>query len=402
MADIKKVSKKYWKKGQECYYCYITHSDGRREQRKLDPDEDTAEGIRLGLMDQVKKAGRVSLDCTVDRLVQEFLEYARQNNAESTYNWYVHFLASFRDHVGYVLSVRDLGMAHVNSWLAKHYPAKSNPNTRHNAIATVKRMFNWATKEMEYFDRNPVAGLKKPARTHRDTCPTAEQWDKVIAHYKKHPKDPFNDFLAVIRATGCRPQEMRVMEARHLDLQAKVIHLEDGEIPGKKFGRDMIIPETAVEVMERLAIKYPEGPLFRNENGKPWTKDSLNCRFRRLQRRMKLRINSYSARHSKATDMLENGGSAGAVASLLGHRDPTVVLRFYGKHIEQRSEHLRGLMNGSNPTPTPQPPEPEKGETTERPEPQQANGNPQGLKVIGEVPPPKSKPKSKRRKRDAG
>jgi integrase len=402
VADIKRVSKKYWKKGQECYYCYITHSDGRREQRKLDPDEDTAEGIRLGLMDQVKKSGRISLDCTVDRLVQEFLEFAQKNNAEATYNWYLHFLQSFRDHVGYELLVRDFGLAHVNGWLAKHYPAKGNPNTRHNAIAAVKRLFNWATKEMEYFDRNPLAALKKPARTHRDACPTREQWDKVMAHYKKRRDDLFCDFLAVIRATGCRPQEMRVIAARHLDFQAGVIHLEDGEIPGKKFGRDIIIPESVADVLKRLAQKHPEGPLFRNENGKPWTKDSLNCRFQRLQRKLKFRINSYSARHSKATDILENGGSAGAVASLLGHRDPTVVLRFYGKHIEQRAAHLRGLMNGSAPTTTPQQPEPEKGEKNGQPEPPQADDNPHGLKAIGEVPPPKPEPKSKRRKRDAG
>ena len=33
------------------------------------------------------------------------------------------------------------------------------------------------------------------------------------------------------------------------------------------------------------------------------------------------------------------------MASLLGHRDPTVVLKFYGKHIDQRPEHLQRLLD---------------------------------------------------------
>ena len=141
------------------------------------------------------------------------------------------------------------------------------------------------------------------------------------------------------------------MEARHLDFAAGVIHFEDGEIPGKKYGRDVILPEAAEDVLKRLALAHPEGPLFRNENGKPWTK---------RRRELPLPAAATQGEVPQSTAIppgtrrpptcLENGGSAGAVATLLGHRDPTVVLKFYGKHIEQRAEHLRGLMNGTGPS----------------------------------------------------
>lgn len=52
----------------------------------------------------------------------------------------------------------------------------------------------------------------------------------------------------------------------------------------------------------------------------------------------------YARRHTKATDLLENGASTGTVVSLLGHHDPSVVLKFYGRHIEKRREHQRGLV----------------------------------------------------------
>jgi hypothetical protein len=89
------------------------------------------------------------------------------------------------------------------------------------------------------------------------------------------------------------------------------------------------------------------------------------------------------------TDLLENG------ASILGHRDATVVLKFYGKHIDQRADHLRGLVEATS---QPSTPESKKG----KPAPQQEDENPHGLKVIGKVPPSEPEPKSKRRKRDAG
>ena len=136
---------------------------------------------------------------------------------------------------------------------------------------------------------------------------------------------------------------------------APLIRFADGDIPGKQYGRDVKLPERDVDILKRLALEHPEGPLFRNEDGQPWTKNALNCRFQRLKKaKLPFKVNCYAARHSQATDLLENGGSAGAVASLLGHRDPTVVLKFYGKHIDQRPEHLRRLMNGSElPVPAP-------------------------------------------------
>jgi hypothetical protein len=42
--------------------------------------------------------------------------------------------------------------------------------------------------------------------------------------------------------------------------------------------------------------------------------------------------------------MPESDGLTGAVATILGHRDPTVVPKSYGKHTAEWTEHLRSLV----------------------------------------------------------
>ncbi len=392
------VSKKFWKATHSAWYVKIISPNGSRKDRRLKiPEgltkpkemEDAAERARQKIIDEIERAGKPGLDCSVDRLIQLFLSYAEQNNEPATYKWYLNFLKSFGESLGKTLRVGELKLSHVNDWLAQHYPQKGNQNTRHNAIACVKRLFNWATKEMEYFDRNPVAALHKPQRTHRDVCPTTAQWQQVFDCYTD-PQDPFRLFLETLVATGCRPQELRCVEARQIDFPAGLIRFSDGEIPGKKYGRDVILTDRAAAILKPLALARPEGPVFRNADGRPWTKDALNNRFQRLKgKKFPFRVNCYAGRHAKATDLLENGASTGAVASILGHRDPTVVLKFYGKHIDQRADHLRGLMEKADQTFTPPPAKAKKGKGRRKP----------GILPITEADVEETK---RRRKKDAG
>lgn len=359
MADSKqwRVGEKFYRAKRKAWYCKMEGPAGEREERKLlkGPNDkqtaDDAEKERQKLRDQIEAHGTPTLDCTVDHLVQSFLKYVKDNNAPGTLRNYMHFLLAFAEWPPIVgLKVRDLELRHANDWLARHYPIKGNKNTRHDAIVALKRLFNWATKDMKYFSQNPLAGLHKPKRTHRQLCPTMEQWNQVLAHYQD---DPFGDFLTVLVDSGARPQELRVVEARQLDLSANppVIVYDDGEIPGKQLGRKVQLTPRAARILARYAQENPEGPVMRNERGDPWKKNALNCRFQRLKRSKKFpfHVNCYAARHSLATDLLDKGASVAAVQALLGHRDPRVVLEFYGKHIAERADHLQGLLEKTRP-----------------------------------------------------
>jgi hypothetical protein len=54
---------------------------------------------------------------------------------------------------------------------------------------------------MGYLDKNPLAKLKKPPQTPRQTFVTAEQWELVLSLIAD--ADPFKDFLRFMLLTGC-------------------------------------------------------------------------------------------------------------------------------------------------------------------------------------------------------
>jgi hypothetical protein len=70
------------------------------------------------------------------------------------------------------------------------------------------------------------------------------------------------------------------------------------------------------ELSRKLCDRHPTGPIFRNEDGNPWTLQAINCRFRRKRNRKNDKldkgITAYVYRPSWATDALENNGFTGS------------------------------------------------------------------------------------------
>ena len=97
-----------------------------------------------------------------------------------------------------------------------------------------------------------------------------------------------------------------------------------------------------VELTRKLAKRHPEGPLFRNSRGKPWTRNAIRCRFRQLRRKLpQLKgVVSYTYRHSYAADALEQGVGVAQVAELLGRTSTDMVMQHY-QHLREKRDHLK-------------------------------------------------------------
>ena len=56
------------------------------------------------------------------------------------------------------------------------------------------------------------------------------------------------------------------------------------ESKGKRDRRTAPLSDLAFEICQRLALKHPEGPIFRDRRGKPWTATALNRECEKLSK----------------------------------------------------------------------------------------------------------------------
>lgn len=296
----------------------------------------------------------------VRSIILEFLEWTKKHRSEATYVYYARPLVgipskgkrklakkSFDDFLaakGYAdLAVADLGYSHAERWIAAYYPDASD-NYKHNLLRALQAPFNWAMKRKELrkiMGENPLTGLETPSATPREVYVDADQWAKIIDNVD----GPFKDLLIVLHETGCRPQEARAVEAKHFDREGRrwYFPIPPKKVRGKQEPRIVLLTDTAFEICQRLALKYPAGPLFRNERGRPWVKDALNCAIRRLRGKIGFAACIYSLRHSFATDRLKAGVDPLTVARLMGHKDATMVMRVYN-NLGACEDHLRAAL----------------------------------------------------------
>jgi integrase len=248
--------------------------------------------------------------------------------------------------------VANLKPLHVTRWVDKHWPVKAitkagktitpaaSDNTREGAIRAVKRGFNWAEKQ-GVLSKNPVKAVQKPKATPRDVYLWPEQYDQLLILIKDQC---FRDVVEVLRHTGCRPQELRLVEARWFNREDRCWEFPKKGVPQKLRGRVVMLDDTAFEICQRIALKYPEGPMFRNRRGQPWKKDALVCRCRRLRPKVGFYVCPYAIRHTFATDAILRDVDLVSIAKLMGHADLRMLSTIY-EHVEKRTDHLRKELN---------------------------------------------------------
>jgi integrase len=333
--------KMYWKASHKCYY--VTFGG---KQTRLDPDEEKARTLYHTLM--LDKAP-VKSTCPVVAILDRFLEHCERNTKPATYEFYRDPVKSFAKCIGPKLQVKDLKAHHVTKWLdgfktnrGKNRGKQVNSaNYHHNLVRAIKAPFNWAVKE-ERLEVSPLRNYKNPYRTRpRDVYLMPEQWDKLVAAVAGcHDRGCLLDIITVMKETGCRPLEARSVEKHHFDQGGKCWVFPADESKGEREPRVVLLNDKALALCQRLALKHPEGPLFRNSDGKPWSRQTLDYRLYRLSKKLGFRCCPYAVRHTFCTEAIIRGVDIQTVATLMGHVDLKMVSRIY-QHIRKRSDHLR-------------------------------------------------------------
>lgn len=282
-------------------------------------------------------------------ILHRFLE-SHANSPASTRRFYDRPIKSFIDFIGPSLRVSDVQPYHVENWMAERHQFKrlksgkvtkepTSSTYRHNLVRAVKSAFQWA-EDKGYISKSPVRKVKVPPQYSRgdDAYLEPEQWAKVLTC-----DDPdLLDLLIVMHETGCRPQEVRTVESHHLDRTAKCWEFPIAKSKGKKEKRIVLLSDRAFEICQRLALKNPEGPIFRRGD-KSWTAGSLDRECAKLSGKLNFHVTPYMVRHTFATEKIIQGVDLVTIATLMGHVDLKMLMKVY-QHVRKRGEYLRKAL----------------------------------------------------------
>jgi integrase len=208
-------------------------------------------------------------------------------------------------------------------------------DTRANFARCVQRAFRWAERQ-GLIAGNPVEHVEKPAKQRREEVYTPAEYERLLSLF---PDQDFRDVLITAWETGCRPTELFIVEAAHVDLAGRRWVFPVKSSKGKKKPRIVYLSDAAFEVSSRLCASHPAGKLFRNRDGKPWDKETVGRRFARKKKKVGKRYCLYGFRHSFCQRLLLGCVDPITVATLMGHSNLSMIANQYS-HLMKNPEHL--------------------------------------------------------------
>lgn len=333
----------FWREFMQCWYVQIG-----KKQVKLSPDREEAFRLYYELMGKPPEQQHSPAPSSPSavQVIDDFLEWVSRNRAKDTYDIYHRLLQRFAQSLPLTITVAELKPYHVTRVMDANSSIWSN-NAKNDFATTVSRCFNWAEKQ-GLIDKNPIRNVDKPGREAREMALKPAEYTKVM----KTVEEPrFRDLLEISWEVGCRPQEIRVIEARHLDFETNRIVFPPREAKGKKYYRIIYLTDRAREILVRLCEEHSSGPVLLNSEGRPWTRHAINCAFCRLEKKIGKKYHLGAFRKGYATEALKAGLDTITVANLMGHVNGAMLSRFYAK-VQQDPEFMadaaKRAKRGSN------------------------------------------------------
>jgi integrase len=183
----------------------------------------------------------------------------------------------------------------------------------HSEVSTLKRILAWAVEE-QMLGKSGLTSMRLSKGQNRKAMLSLDDHRRLVSETKD---GQFRALLWFAWWTGCRPSELRTLRWEHLKPDCDMAVMQEHK-NAKTTGKPRLIffPPNAAAILRRHRRKA--GWVFVNTRGRPWTKDAVVCRMKRLRERTGLDGTAYAYRHSFATRALEQGLGPADVAELLG------------------------------------------------------------------------------------
>lgn len=276
---------------------------------------------------------------SVNALISKYSAWCSKHRAPRSCEWYSGYLKDFLKHPG----IADLDATAIKPWnVSEWVDSKTTWGSTYSrgAIVAVQRVYNWGV-EQGHLESTPLARMKKPPAKRRETYMKLEDFEQILALLKPH--EPFRDFFIFLWQSGCRPQEARHIEPRHVDLEHERIVFPAEESKGKRAKRIIYLHGVTLEIINRLMAENRTGKLFLNNRGKPWTKFAVCNRFNHISDITGKKMFAYAMRHGFGTRKLIQGHDHLTVAAIMGHTDGSMLAKIYS-HIADDEAHLKRAL----------------------------------------------------------
>ena len=320
---------------KQCWYV----RDSRGKAIRLNPDEKEAYRIWQQIVETASDLSHpaVTFKAIVCAWLEEHESQISQGRFTTVSNWLVAFADSL---IGQASQVKNIKPSTVSSWLQKQ--DWTSGWTERSALSSIKRVMKWAHNE-GLIKKNQLANMKLKEPKYRTRIISPSEHALMIYSTRKRPGGKQFALLLIASHCGARPQQLRMVKPANIHQSGSAWIFQQHKTVEKTNKPLVVYLSPCLQTLTKIltAHRNTDQPLFMQENGRPWAKDTVSKRFARMRERIGLsdEVVIYSYRHTFATDALIAEIPIATVSTLLGHTDTRMVSRVYG-HLDQVSGHL--------------------------------------------------------------
>ena len=227
--------------------------------------------------------------------------------------------------------VKNIGPAQVQEFLADQKKKGLSKVTACQRAKILRTAFSWAVR-MGKLPTSPLAMLRIPTpKSRRIEPPTKEEVASMYQHASPHVQR----VLVLGLACGPRigPSELFSLQWKDVDLDAGIIHMPNADKGVREESRSIPIRDDILPLMKEWKNKDGKCPFVINYRGKKVFHIDHAWHKAREAAGISRRITPYSLRHAFPTEALDHGADIKAVAEIMGHADPTMILKTY-QHVK--------------------------------------------------------------------
>lgn len=305
--------------------------------------------LKLGELEQEREqmGGRLPARLTVTELMEAFLEAVEVEKDPDTFLYYQRWCSEFAKSYGGKLvrtvtkaDAQDfkLGLMKATYQQGKQPPKAYRPKTVNHALIAVRRAFNWAIQTDRLASgRNPFTNVELLPTEGRQRVATEAEYRTLLSFCEG---DGFGDVLVAMRHTSARPQDIYSLEWPMVDWEARLWKLtrhKGSRTQSNPKPRIIGMNDEVEAVLRRRLEQHGQtGYVFLNEYGRPWRKNALALRMRRLRAKAGIHRNEqgeqfvlYTNRHTFLTKAgADPTISQSTLMEIAGHTDPRTTSRY--------------------------------------------------------------------------